>query len=51
MNREARVQAAIEIVAQVMDGAAADRALKAWGKSHRFAGSGDRRAIGDLVKG
>lgn len=32
-----------------MSGAAADRALKAWGQTHRFAGSGDRRAIGDLV--
>mgnify|MGYP000845512948 CR=1 FL=1 len=49
MKLDARVQAAIEIVAEVMAGAAADRALKAWGQTHRFAGSGDRRAIGDLV--
>lgn len=45
----ARIQAAIEIVGHVLDGAAADRALVAWGKANRFAGSGDRRAIGDIV--
>ena len=27
----------------------ADRVLAAWGRSNRYAGSGDRRAIADLV--
>jgi 16S rRNA (cytosine967-C5)-methyltransferase len=49
MKPDARVTAAIEIVAKVLEGSAADRALVAWGKSNRFAGSGDRRAIGDIV--
>jgi 16S rRNA (cytosine967-C5)-methyltransferase len=50
MTPGARIAAAIEIVADI--GAqrrpAAD-ALKAWGLSHRFAGSGDRAAIASLV--
>lgn len=49
MKPDARVAAAIEIVTLVLEGAAADRALVAWGKANRFAGSGDRRAIGDIV--
>lgn len=49
MRPDARTAAAIEIVAQILGGAAADRALVAWGKANRFAGSGDRRAIGDIV--
>lgn len=49
MRPDARVSAAIEIVSRVLAGAAADRALVAWGKANRFAGSGDRRAIGDIV--
>ena len=50
MRADARVQAAIDILEQVLDhGLAADRALKAWGVAHRFAGSGDRRAIADHV--
>lgn len=49
MRPDARVAAAIEIVGHVLEGAAADRALVAWGKANRFAGSGDRRAIGDIV--
>jgi 16S rRNA (cytosine967-C5)-methyltransferase len=49
MRPDARVAAAIEIVGLVLGGAAADRALVAWGKANRFAGSGDRRAIGDIV--
>lgn len=49
MRPDARVAAAIEIVGHVLAGAAADRALVAWGKANRFAGSGDRRGIGDIV--
>jgi 16S rRNA (cytosine967-C5)-methyltransferase len=50
MTPGARVQAAIEVLADI---AARKRraaeALKNWGASHRFAGSGDRAAIGNLV--
>jgi 16S rRNA (cytosine967-C5)-methyltransferase len=46
----ARLQAAIEILDQLMASRApADKALKTWGAGHRFAGSGDRRAIGERV--
>ena len=49
MTPAARVSAAIEVLADI--GArrrpAAD-ALKDWGLSHRFAGSGDRAAIAGL---
>lgn len=45
-----RIQAAIEILDQIQaQAAAADRVLQAWGRAHRFAGSGDRRAIADHV--
>ncbi|MCX5515080.1 MFS transporter [Kaistia algarum] len=46
----ARISAAIEILDDIIDRRrpAAD-ALKDWGLAHRFAGSKDRRAIGDLV--
>lgn len=49
MRPDARIAAAIEIVGHVLAGAAADRALVAWGRANRFAGSGDRRAIGEVV--
>jgi 16S rRNA (cytosine967-C5)-methyltransferase len=46
----ARVQAAVEIVDAWQAGAEGlDRILTRWGRSHRFAGSGDRHAIVDLV--
>lgn len=46
----ARISAAIEVLDDIIGRRrpAAD-ALKDWGLSHRFAGSKDRRAIGDLV--
>jgi 16S rRNA (cytosine967-C5)-methyltransferase len=46
----ARVSAAIEVLADIAERKrpAAD-ALKDWGLAHRFAGSGDRAAIGNLV--
>jgi 16S rRNA (cytosine967-C5)-methyltransferase len=45
-----RVAAAIEILDDILlRHRPAAEALKDWGKSHRFAGSGDRHAIGTLV--
>lgn len=50
MTPAARVQAAIEIVDRWLhDGEGLDRIRTAWGREHRFAGSGDRAAIADLV--
>ena len=50
MTPAARASAAIEVLADIADRRrpAAD-ALKDWGLAHRFAGSGDRAAIGNLV--
>jgi 16S rRNA (cytosine967-C5)-methyltransferase len=50
MKNAGRVSAAIEVLHEVMTRhiPAAD-ALRDWGKAHRFAGSGDRHAIGTLV--
>lgn len=50
MQMGGRVQAAIEVLQDIeaRHRPAAD-ALKDWGLSHRFAGSGDRAAIGNLV--
>jgi len=46
----ARLAAAAEILAEIFARkAAADRAIAAWGKAHRFAGSKDRAAIADRV--
>jgi len=54
MTPPARVQAAIEILDQVVDaamrqGAPADRLVGEWFRTRRFAGSKDRRAIRELV--
>ena len=50
MRPGARVAAAIEVLAAIakQHRPAAD-ALAEWGRAHRFAGSGDRSAIGHLV--
>jgi 16S rRNA (cytosine967-C5)-methyltransferase len=46
----ARLAAAIEVLDAIAAGKGpADGVLKAWGKSHRFAGSKDRRAIAERV--
>jgi 16S rRNA (cytosine967-C5)-methyltransferase len=46
----ARIAAAISVLDLWRSGAdGADRVLAAWGRSNRYAGSGDRRAIADLV--
>lgn len=54
MTPAARVQSAIELLDAIIaaakgQGAPADRILADWFKSHRFAGSKDRRAIRELV--
>lgn len=54
MTPAARVQAAIEVLDAVIaaaqaQGAPADRVLSDWFRPRRFAGSGDRRAVRDLV--
>jgi 16S rRNA (cytosine967-C5)-methyltransferase len=50
MQMAGRVQAAIEVLTEVLTRhSPASEALKDWGKAHRFAGSGDRHAIGTLV--
>lgn len=50
MTPGARVAAAIEAIAAWQAGEAGlDRVLADWGRRHRFAGGGDRRAIADLA--
>ncbi|MEL6235352.1 MAG: RsmB/NOP family class I SAM-dependent RNA methyltransferase, partial [Pseudomonadota bacterium] len=54
MTPGGRIAAAIEILDAIIapppgQGALADHALRDWGRRHRFAGAGDRRAIADLV--
>lgn len=50
MKPGARIAAAIEVLHMVIDRhQPVSIALSDWGKAHRFAGSGDRNAIGGLV--
>lgn len=50
MRPPGRVQAAIEVLTDVMERhRPASLALADWGRAHRFAGAGDRAAIGNLV--
>lgn len=49
MTPAARVAAAIEILDQIGDGAAAEQVLTRWARGNRFAGSKDRAAIRDHV--
>ncbi len=54
MTPQARVQAAIEILDLIIaaaraGGAPADRIVSDWFRTRRFAGSGDRRAVRELV--
>ena len=54
MTPAARVQAAIELLDQIIDaarskGAPADRLISAYFKTRRYAGSKDRRAVRELV--
>ena len=49
MTPAARLQAAIEILDQVLAGMAAEQALTGWARRSRFAGSKDRAAVRDHV--
>jgi len=49
MTPEARVQAAIEVLDEVLAGHPAEKALTTWGRRSRFAGSKDRAAVRDHV--
>lgn len=50
MRMPGRASAAIEILTDILERhRPASEALRDWGKAHRFAGGGDRHAIGTLV--
>ena len=49
MTPGARATAAIEVLDRVLAGEAAEKALTNWGRASRFAGSGDRAAVRDIV--
>lgn len=49
MTPAARVQAAIQILDRILAGDPAEPALIRWARSSRYAGSGDRAAVRDLV--
>jgi 16S rRNA (cytosine967-C5)-methyltransferase len=49
MTPAARVAAAAAVLDQILSGEAAEKALTGWARRSRFAGSGDRAAIRDLV--
>lgn len=49
MTPSARLSAAIAVLDRVLAGEAAEKALTNWGRASRFAGSGDRAAVRDLV--
>src|ERR1700744_2254042 len=50
MTPAARISAAIELIGTIeTQRIPAAQALKEWGTSHRFAGSGDRAAISGLI--
>jgi len=49
MTPAARVAAAIDILDRNLAGEAAEKILTTWGRANRYAGSGDRAAIRDLV--
>lgn len=49
MTPEARLSAAIEVLDRILAGQPAEAALTQWGRASRFAGSGDRNGVRDLV--
>ncbi|WP_304617056.1 RsmB/NOP family class I SAM-dependent RNA methyltransferase [Paracoccus sp. (in: a-proteobacteria)] len=51
MTPGARIAAAIEVLDRILDGDPAEAALLRWSRASRFAGSGDRAAVRDLVFG
>lgn len=51
MTPGARIAAAITVLDAILSGQAAEQALLRWSRASRFAGSGDRAALRDLVFG
>ncbi|MFT4150917.1 MAG: RsmB/NOP family class I SAM-dependent RNA methyltransferase [Paracoccaceae bacterium] len=49
MTPAARLSAAIAVLDRILAGEGAEQALTGWGRASRFAGSGDRAAVRDLV--
>lgn len=49
MTPAARLSAAIDILDRILAGSPAEQALTNWGRASRFAGSGDRNAVRDIV--
>ena len=49
MTPAARLSAAIDVLDHILAGQNAEQVLTNWGRSNRFAGSGDRSALRDLV--
>lgn len=49
MTPAARISAAIALLDQILAGSPAEQALLRWSRASRFAGSGDRAALRDLV--
>lgn len=49
MTPGARASAAIAVLDRILGGEPAEKALTNWGRASRFAGSGDRAAVRDLV--
>ncbi|MEM9395460.1 MAG: RsmB/NOP family class I SAM-dependent RNA methyltransferase [Pseudomonadota bacterium] len=49
MTPAAHVQAAIEVLDRILDGAPAERALMSWARESRYAGAKDRAAVRDHV--
>ncbi|AHD00663.1 RsmB/NOP family class I SAM-dependent RNA methyltransferase [Leisingera methylohalidivorans] len=49
MTPAARLQAAVEVLDQILEGEPAEKALTSWGRRSRFAGSKDRAAVRDHV--
>ena len=49
MTPAARLSAAITVLDRILAGSAPEQALTNWGRASRFAGSGDRHALRDIV--
>lgn len=49
MTPAARVQSAIVVLDQILEGTASEQALTRWARQNRYAGSKDRAAVRDLV--
>ena len=49
MTPAARLSAAITVLDRILDGEPVEKSLTNWGRANRFAGSGDRAALRDLV--